>query len=535
VDIRWKSLQNPYLIATNTLTVIPGHISGRSEDIAKIITGAQGAILLTGAPRIGKSLLIRYLQLPPGSKWSWRNELEPLREQLNLDRIHFVTVDLTPPDDIKNEDQLLRFFIKQCASALQPFKPSITQELSATPSGLYKLVRTICQDTSGAGMRDERYFLMFDTFERLEQPGVKLFERLDLSGESEAQTPQERGIALLNHCGAIHTLIDLMDEFSNFGVIFSLVALPRPKIGDQFSHVSADLARFTPITLQAFTWDDALKFLQQPPENFDNRWAQQFKNLGGTEIFSKEEQNWISQLAGTHPYLLQQCCFHTFDLKQEYAQLHDHWTALQASDEKALVELINERLSTFLTRLWKRLQEAISKCSPDTNNRFNEFIRSSVLKTAQDEISTGTWDSLGADLRYILQNEGLVRYDPFHPIHYPGTIVCQYLLQKLEESSQTPQRGFLLTINRAGSQREQVSLSELEYRLLKTLIQHPQRCPEEDLMKGAWGRIIEKPTFTQRMHQLRKKLRDRCEGTEIIENHYGGFYSLNHPEWFYLE
>ncbi len=128
-----------------------------------------------------------------------------------------------------------------------------------------------------------------------------------------------------------------------------------------------------------------------------------------------------------------------------------------------------------------------------------------------------------------------MRVDLFQPVHYPGRLICQYLLQKRQESATAPQQGFWLTINRPGSQKLQVSLSEREYGLLKTLLQHPIRCPEEQLMKGAWGKPIDKSAFTQRMHQLRKKLRLQSGEVEIIENHYGGFYSLNHPEWFYLE
>jgi len=66
-------------------------------------------------------------------------------------------------------------------------------------------------------------------------------------------------------------------------------------------------------------------------------------------------------------------------------------------------------------------------------------------------------------------------------------------------------------------------------------MQHPERCKEEELMKGAWGMMIERSRFTQRMHQLRKKLRDQGIGEEIIENSYGGFYSLKHPEWVSLD
>jgi hypothetical protein len=53
-------------------------------------------------------------------------------------------------------------------------------------------------------------------------------------------------------------------------------------------------------------------------------------------------------------------------------------------------------------------------------------------------------------------------------------------------------------------------------------------------MKGAWGKVIERSVFSQRMHQLRKKLKEQGVGTEIIENSYGGFYSLNYLDWVHL-
>ncbi len=70
----WLTLPDPFSSMTDTSEVITGHISGRSADITKIITGSQSAILLAGAPHIGKSALIRYLQRPVGAEWSWRDE-----------------------------------------------------------------------------------------------------------------------------------------------------------------------------------------------------------------------------------------------------------------------------------------------------------------------------------------------------------------------------------------------------------------------------------------------------------------------------
>src|SRR5713101_4080896 len=117
-ETNWLTLPNPF--GSNTPKGIPGHVSGRSTDIAEIITGRQSAILLLGAPNIGKSTLIRYLQWPPTAGWSWRDELLDLRNSLNLNSIHFVQINLKPSEDFENEDKLLHLFIKQCITALQP-------------------------------------------------------------------------------------------------------------------------------------------------------------------------------------------------------------------------------------------------------------------------------------------------------------------------------------------------------------------------------------------------------------------------------
>src|SRR5579862_8263169 len=110
----WRSLTNPYANMMDASEVIIGHISGRRADITKIISGSQSAIILAGAPHSGKSAFIRYLQDNPNSEWSWRDELEDLREELSLNTIHFVLVDLKSAEAIENADQLLKFFVRQC-------------------------------------------------------------------------------------------------------------------------------------------------------------------------------------------------------------------------------------------------------------------------------------------------------------------------------------------------------------------------------------------------------------------------------------
>src|SRR5260221_12428887 len=344
----WLTLQNPFARITKQVTLastmerdidtsnaIIGHISGRRTDITRIIMNEQSAIFLVGTPHIGKSTLIRYLQQPSSTGWSWRNELVDLGNQLKLDDIHFVQIDLAPLEGIEGSDELLSSFIGQCTKAFYSAYQQEERPLSSQSDlkELRGLLRTISREAP-----DARYFVVLDSVERLGMPGV----RPPLLAHSRAETLQERGLALLEHCNAIHTLVDLIDEFTAFGVILSVERLARPRIDDQFHHVSLDLARFTTMILQAFTWDDTTAFLAQEPENFGANWARMFKTLGGNDVFCRSEQAWLLQQAGTHPYLLQQISFHIVSFKKESAIISNTCPKLQERERLKLIKLINE-------------------------------------------------------------------------------------------------------------------------------------------------------------------------------------------------
>jgi len=229
----WSMLRNPFQRITELADGIAIQVSGRRTDIREIVTGGQSAIILSGAPRIGKTTLMRYLQQSPAAEWSWRNELQDLREPYNLDDIHFVQIDLTPLEGIENIDELLSPFVAQCTRALQSVHQDEETEYSGR-KGLRDLLRRMTRDHPNG-----RYFVILDTIERLQGPDMPSLKII-----SRAQNPQERGMALLDDCGAFRLLVDLLDEFRQFGVILSIESLPLSKISDQFIHVSADLARF---------------------------------------------------------------------------------------------------------------------------------------------------------------------------------------------------------------------------------------------------------------------------------------------------
>jgi hypothetical protein len=537
-QLRWETLSNPFrLIDTNR--VITGHVSGRNTDIRNIITGNQSAIILTGAPLIGKTILIRHLheiyqEQSITSAWSWRDEsgLAILRQTINLDQRYFVQIDLTSLSQFSQLNGIYQAFIKICIETLQQIHQLENATNLTGLKGLREMLRAMIHRYPEA-----RYFIMLDAIERFLPEEIQFSE----ATKSAVQTPQEHALSVLNHSGIIRVLVDLLDEFPNFGVILSIASLPRPSMIDQFVHVSADLARFTTTILQCFTWNDTEAFLAQKPEDFGENWSQAFRNLGGDEIFTAREREWIREQAGTHPYILHQLCWRMFHFKQIAASHHQRWSESTENLQRDLIESVNERITPFLSLHWKRLQDVLDKSTSDTNNIFHSFITSFKYKQAEETISETHWDGAGKELRYILANEGLLRSDPLRPIHYPGAILRNYLLQRTQPAPQiqkvgtsTP-HGYWLTIKLPEQPRERLQLSALEYSLLKILLQYPDKCSEEELMKAAWGKTIEKARFTQRLHQLRKKLKEHSQNNELITNQYGGQYSLKHAEWLHLE
>ena len=525
----WRSIPNPFSNMKYENNVITGHVSGRKADIIELVMGGQSAVILVGSPSIGKSTLIRYLQRPASAAWSWRNELGGEEDSPFLKNIHFVQVDLTGLVGIENPNQLCNEFIAECSS-------KIHEVYVRNHQGTHdiKSLRELLRDNYRQQLRG-RCFVMLDNIVELLPADKRL-----VSADDE-KMPQERAIAILDHAGIIRVLVDLIDEFRNFGVIITFESQPRPSIDDQFNHVSADLARFTTTTLQTFTLKDTKAFLQQQPESFGKEWAKDFKESGAQTIFSEEERGWLLKQAGTHPYILQQFCIETFQMKRDY--IYEATYELQEQYKRQLIEHINAGLSIFLTNVWSRLQDALNKSSWEAKENFSLFIK--LLKedvSPEQAIDPVAWDNLGPELHYILRNEGIVRSEPGLPVYYPGDTLRNSLIAKAARSSvastspatASAGRNLWLTVNMPERPTQRLLLSDIEYRLFKTLLHEPARYHEEDLLKSGWDTPVSRTTLTQRIHHLRKKLKEICGDEEIIQNHYGGFYSLNHSEWFAL-
>lgn len=561
---------NPFVQSSSDESII-GQISGRANDIVQIITGSQNAIILSGASRIGKTTLVRYLcNKHKDGYWPWRKELERLgvADFLMLEDVYFVQVHIKPLNEqivakvMKSPEALLVPFIQECYRAIADvlLPASDTARLANIMQQEYSLQEWYDRLHGLLFENDnKRFFVVLDALDRL------ALSQLDFSGiaRTSAETKNEQGLAVLDKAGVIRLLVDLIDTHGNFGAILSLESLPRTRKTEQLSQVSADLARFAFTMLQIFPMEEAQRILSQPPEAFGEKWAKDFRKLreqisldtvltvsSEEQIFTREEQAWLLKQAGTHPYLLQQCCLQLFYYKQEYINATVGagdsvvgWPVVikvEGSQEEqqhfiVLKEAMDESFSMFFSGLWKRLQEALDHSSAETRMQFYEFVEFLHVHETEMTLPLNQWMRWNAETRYLLYSEGIVRYEVFKMIYLPGRLLRDYLIRQVKMVSTGQTKGYWVTIDSSDFQKEQVSLSDLEYRLLKTLLQNPKRCSEDELMKGAWDQMIERSTFMQRMYHLRKKLKVRTEGQDLIINHYGGQYSLTHPEWLHLE
>ncbi len=570
---------NPFMQSGADKGII-GQVSGRANDIIQIITGSQSAIILSGASRIGKTTLVRYLcNRHKDGYWPWREELKQLgvADFLMLEDIYFVQIHIKPLNDqnvaniMKNPETLLVPFIQECyhaiSDALLP-----TSDIASTYTNMSHIPGITQQEYSLQEWYDMLHSLLFENDEKRKRFFVVLdaldrlaLSQLEFSGiaKTTAETKSEQGLAVLDKAGVIRLLVDLIDTHGNFGAILSLESLPRTRKTEQLSQVSADLARFAFTMLQILPIEEAQRILSQPPEAFGEKWASDFRKLREQispnatltiapeeQIFTRSEQAWLLEQAGTHPYLLQQCSLQLFYYKQEYSNasletkdtiagrsviINADSSQQQQQYLKVLKEAMNESFSAFFSSLWKSLQEALNHSSAETRMQFYEFVEFLHMRTMDKTLPLNQWTRWNTETRYLLYSEGIVRYEVFKMIHLPGQLLRDYLIQQVKMASADQAKGYWVTIDRPSSQQEQVSLSELEYRLLKTLLQSPKRCSEDELMKGAWGQVTERSTLMQRIYHLRKKLRERIESQDLIVNHYGGQYSLTHPEWLHLD
>ncbi len=207
----------------------------------------------------------------------------------------------------------------------------------------------------------------------------------------------------------------------------------------------------------------------------------------------RSKAGYIEQ-AGTHPYLLKQLCFLAFQIKQQNAIKRGSWIELESLEKQQLIELMNEHVSAYFGRTWRRIDQALQDSGQEAKDQFYEFIRASDKWRSFNGSEQELWEQFDEELHYILRSEGIVRSDPLMPVEYPGTLIRLYLEQRVREQEGPPavrpsmpsnQKELLVTL--PGQSPTSIALSDIEYRLVKILLDNPKRCNEDTVDAGRMG------------------------------------------------
>jgi len=225
-----------------------------------------------------------------------------------------------------------------------------------------------------------------------------------------------------------------------------------------------------------------------------------------------------------HPYLLQGLCYLAFEAHREHWEETHCWEPLTAREREEVAHTARQVFSLVCARIGKRIARRVWPKEPEAD----------LLLRLARALSPRRGAPLEPELREHLWNEGLLVSPHGRP--------CELFVSCISHGSERTTAGVTAPVTptpplavvpgrvrlRASTGEWRiVRLSPLEYRLLAAL-KHAAgtEVSREALMDAGWNEPVSLSTFSQRLHQLRRKLRDVL-GDDCIENTYGSGYRLN--------
>jgi DNA-binding winged helix-turn-helix (wHTH) protein len=244
--------------------------------------------------------------------------------------------------------------------------------------------------------------------------------------------------------------------------------------------------------------------------------------VNNSGVFSKEEAEWLVNLSGGHPYILNVAGLQAWEFKSKNISLD---TTIRDTIEKQS----KYQLKTLFENTIKRL-------SPKTFETLNEIAQ---LSPAGIDVFR-----LDKDILSTLEGEGLLLNDEDKTARIASPLFKQLIQEAtFETKSIRAKETLLLPIQRTlifkqGEKKVKIALTERETQIMKVFLSSSRDVvSKKELYQTVWGKtpLGTDPKWEQRLVQrisvLRKKLIQQTKN-ELIENVYGGGYRLIHREKF---
>ncbi len=494
----------------------PGLFQGRQLLVSDVLDAmtrewAPEYLYIHGPQKIGRSSLLKYL-----------NAILKEARTASDERVVPAWLDLRLWSRGTAEDELIRAFL----------------------SVLVRASRVDVIDTSAPALV-QLQVLVEELRSRVDQRLVLLLDHAN----SFVDSKQLRQL-MLDLLGTLH------DSIPSLGIVLSFGAQGEEMADfptrERIERTEAVLSAISPTWLRARTL--VLRHLPRQ-ESWDYLGAATGRGAAGNgEALTDVEAEWILELAGDHPFLLNLVGYHLGRLRTWRHPSH------VTSDERIELErYLVDHLVPMGHALLRRLRRS---------SDYHE-----ILEFVQDLADGGPglrdWPVNARDVHLVelLGDEGLVqlhgeeRGNEHGPRHFSmASSLFRRMLRDqriqrlyggvgldldggrsnltLERRSAEPR---MLTI-RHGSRAATVRLTDIEYRIVARLLQAPEATVSvEDLVHAVWA---EEPMaegadrwnerLKQRITALRRKLRSYITGDSII-NSYGSGYRLDAPDRYSLD
>jgi Transcriptional regulatory protein, C terminal len=472
--------------------VPPDEFVGRRDAVRDILRRAGAAtpslLSVEGPSKIGRTSLLHYVAAI--SRQQVRNDLLPFEGKLNAPYIDLAF----SPYHARSVRSLILNAIGEEMALHGHRQAALPDDFSA--------VSLVAGAMERGHARGERFLLLFDHVEHL----------LKVRGARDERQRAEWSEAALDTIGELNERlrIEVLLAFGATGPARDLSAAARRlQMLETLDAMSQIMHRPAwRIELGLLRADDVRTFASHAAVHAAN---------GTMRGLSDSEVEWIVEISGGHPFVMQEAGVRLFELKDKGAR-QSEWKELER-------QLADPGLQKYILDAMRRMAPA-----------------DEVATSCLGELANGSRLRLPRGLRSSLLEEGLVQCDDDEECWMPSRGLRFALRRYLEAvGSDTPRTGPttgrpLPSVSiRGGTNGNALSLTPSEYGLLRVLLQAP---PGEVVARrslaAALGTNTKPHQLTQRLSVLRQKMAETLAAPDAIENVYRQGYRLVDADRFTL-
>lgn len=479
--------------------LLPQYFVGRREQVYRIlynglIARTPNLLNLRGPQKIGRTSLLHFIQFLTRTDGKNTEYFSIFKESTNNVKLLCPYIDLRVLSSSRLEEIKTTFIKVLAQSVYEQSSHNIAENT------LFGLMEAMAKD------RQHHFILLIDRAEYL------------LNQQIQENINDILGV--------------LNDSVANLGILLSFGASGELSAQDVIHRTEEIDQRIASISslMNLVRYDIDIDLLQpdEAQEFLDNR-DLAAEDQSAYTSFSEEEIDWILDVAGTHPYLLNLLAI----LVREQKRIQQR--PLTTKDYSEVKGNAANQVKQLMNNIWKRLSEL-----KDYRDLQAPDLAFTIASSASHAIAI---DNVSEELVRILEGEGLVQKSNAHLVMLSGLLRELLIEYKRENIKSLVNTGYVqispnTLVVRTDGVSQFVELTDKETRIMEMLLNAApdELITSEDFLEKIWGpsHSANQQILSQRLKSLRNKLKPILNENPI-ENVYGTGYRLIKPERFGLQ